>query len=78
MSAMMILELPQPYLLFLGDVTVRGLAKTALGLKDWASERCVGECARQAATMTTDLPRMSPAEGKARGARSMVIAVATG
>ncbi|MBS0421648.1 MAG: DUF1611 domain-containing protein, partial [Proteobacteria bacterium] len=37
------LVLPQPYLLFLGDATVLGVAKTALGLKDWAPERCIGE-----------------------------------
>ena len=31
----MTLELPQPYLLFLGDVTEAGFAKTAFGLRDW-------------------------------------------
>ena len=35
--------LPQPYLLFLGDTTEPGYAKTAFGLRDWAGERCVGE-----------------------------------
>ena len=34
------LSLPQPYLLFLGDATERGYAKTALGLADWAGDRC--------------------------------------
>ncbi|KAF1017452.1 MAG: hypothetical protein GAK31_00717 [Stenotrophomonas maltophilia] len=28
--------LPQPYLLFLGDITEAGFAKTAIGLHDWA------------------------------------------
>ena len=37
------LDLPRPYLLFLGDVTEAGYAKTAFGLRDWARERCVGE-----------------------------------
>ena len=32
------IALPRPYLLFLGDVTVPGFAKTAFGLKDWAPE----------------------------------------
>ena len=36
-------KLPQPYLLFLGDTTEPGYAKTAFGLRDWASERCIGE-----------------------------------
>ena len=39
------LELPKPYLLFLGDVTEAGYAKTAFGLRDWARELCVGEFA---------------------------------
>ncbi|HEX7914771.1 MAG TPA: DUF1611 domain-containing protein, partial [Rudaea sp.] len=47
--------LPQPYLLFLGDTTEPGYAKTALGLRDWAGERCVGEWSC-GATVTTGLP----------------------
>jgi len=70
------LVLPQPYLLFLGDVSFIPYAKTAFGLRDWAPERCVGEYALPAATVTTGLPRLTPAEAKARGARSLVIGVA--
>jgi uncharacterized NAD-dependent epimerase/dehydratase family protein len=70
------LDLPRPYLLFLGDVTEAPFAKTAFGLRDWARSLCVGEYALPAATVTTGLPRLSPAEGRARGARSLVIGVA--
>jgi uncharacterized NAD-dependent epimerase/dehydratase family protein len=70
------LKLPQPYLLFLGDVTERGFAKTAFGLKDWVPDLCVGECALPTCQVTTGLPRLTPAEGYARGARSLVIGVA--
>ena len=70
------LELPQPYLLFLVDVTVRGFAKTALGLADWVPDLCVGECALPEATVTTGLARLTPAEGRSRGAHSLVIGVA--
>ena len=70
------LTLPQPYLLFLGDVTERGFAKTALGLADWAADMCVGEHALPGATVSTGLPNLSPAEAAAKGARSMVIGVA--
>ena len=70
------LALPQPYLLFLGDTTEPGYAKTAFGLRDWAPERCVGEFALPSATVTTGLPRLSPREAKAAGARSLVIGVA--
>ena len=69
-------QLPFPYLLFLGDTTQPAFAKTAFGLRDWAADKCVGEWATPAATITTNLPRLSPAEAKARGARSMVIGVA--
>jgi uncharacterized NAD-dependent epimerase/dehydratase family protein len=70
------LNLPQPYLLFLGDTVEPGYAKTAFGLRDWASERCVGEFALPSATVTTGLPCLSPAEAKPAGARSLVIGVA--
>lgn len=68
--------LPQPYLLFLGDTVERGFAKTALGLRDWAPEKCVGEYRLSGATVTTGLPEMTPAEAHARGARALVIGVA--
>src|SRR5258708_13263187 len=70
------LDLPQPYLLFLGDTTEKGYAKTAFGLRDWARDRCVGEWSCAGATITTDLPRLTPKEARARGARALVIGVA--
>lgn len=70
------LQLPQPYLLFLGDTTDPGYAKTAFGLRDWAGDRCVGEFTLPEATVTTGLPRLTPAEARARGARALVIGVA--
>ena len=73
---MSLIELPKPYLLFLGDVTEAPFAKTAFGLKDWVPEDCVGECALPACTVTTGLKRMAPSEACLRGARSIVIGVA--
>lgn len=70
------LSLPFPYLLFLGDSTQPEFAKTAFGLRDWAPDKCVGEWACATATITTGLPRLSPKEAKARGARALVIGVA--
>lgn len=70
------LRLPQPYLLFLGDTTCLQDAKTAFGLRDWAHEHCIGECALPASTVTTGLPRLTPAQARAKGARSLVIGVA--
>jgi uncharacterized NAD-dependent epimerase/dehydratase family protein len=68
--------LPSPYLLFLGDTTEPGYAKTAFGLRDWAGDRCVGEWATSAATVSTGLPRLTPKEARMRGARGLVIGVA--
>lgn len=67
--------LPQPYLLFLGDVADAGYAKTAFGLRDWARERCAGEYST-GAKVSTGLPPMTPAEARAAGARALVIGVA--
>jgi uncharacterized NAD-dependent epimerase/dehydratase family protein len=70
-----VIDLPRPYLLFLGDVSERGYAKTALGLRDWAREHCVGEYALPGG-LSIDLPRMTPRDAKAAGARALVIGVA--
>jgi uncharacterized NAD-dependent epimerase/dehydratase family protein len=68
--------LPQPYLLFLGDVTEPGFAKTAFGLRDWAADRCVGEYALPGGRVSLGLPALDPKAAAARGARGMVIGVA--
>jgi D-glutamate N-acetyltransferase len=70
------LQLPYPYLLFLGDTTEPSFAKTAFGLRDWVPERCLGEWACAGATVTTGLPRLTPKEAYAKGARGLVIGVA--
>lgn len=70
------LVLPRPYLLFLGDATERGFAKTALGLADWAPDLCIGEYSLPGCTVTAGLPHLTPMEAKARGARALVIGVA--
>ncbi len=70
------LELPRPYLLFLGDVQEAGFAKTAFGLRDWAPELCIGEFALPEARISTGLPVLTPAQAYANGARALVIGVA--
>lgn len=68
--------LPTPYLLFLGDTTNPGFAKTAFGLRDWVGDKVVGELALPTATVSAGLARMTPEQAARRGARSMVIGVA--
>jgi uncharacterized NAD-dependent epimerase/dehydratase family protein len=75
-QAALLEPLPAPYLLFLGDTTEPGYAKTAFGLRDWAPERCVGELCCDGATVTTGLAQMTPEQAHAAGARALVIGVA--
>lgn len=70
------LSLPQPYLLFLGDVGHRAFAKTALGLADWAPDKCIGEFALPQAQVSAGLPRMTPEQAVKAGAKSLVLGVA--
>ena len=71
------LSLPGPYLLFLGDTVEPGYAKTAYGLRDWAGDRCVGEWALPGGSVSTGLQSLSPRTAAERGARSLLIGVAT-
>lgn len=73
---MKLAPLPTPYLLFMGGPADPQFAKTAFGLRDWAPELCVAEFGLPGSP-TTGLPRLTPAEAYLRGARSVVIAVAT-
>jgi len=63
-------------LLFLGDVTEPGFAKTAFGLRDWAGERCVGELRLPQATVSAGLSPLSCEEAATLGATALVIGVA--
>lgn len=69
--------LPTPYLLFLGDVTETGFAKTAYALRDWAPESCVGEYVLPGGKVSTGLEPMTPAQAASRGAGSLLIGVAS-
>jgi len=68
-------DLPRPYLLFLGDASDSAFTKTALGLRDWAPEACLGEFASDIHA-TVGLPKLTPGEARLRGARAVVIGVA--
>jgi uncharacterized NAD-dependent epimerase/dehydratase family protein len=70
------LVLPQPYLLFLGDLEEPSYAKTAFGLRDWAPDKCVGELRLGASAVSTGLAALTPAEAHAKGARALVIGIA--
>ncbi len=70
------IELPTPYLLFLGDVTNPLDAKTAMGLRDWRPEQCIGQCRLRDCTVDLGLAEMTVEAAAAAGAKSIVIGVA--
>ncbi|WBX86120.1 DUF1611 domain-containing protein [Sphingosinicella microcystinivorans] len=69
-------DIAKPYLLFLADAENPALAKTALGVRDWAREDCVGQLRLTPSTIDIGLPDLTPSEAAARGARSLLIGVA--
>lgn len=69
-------ELRKPYLLLIGDVENPVNAKTALGLRDWAREVCLGQLRFTERAVNLDLPEMSPKEAVSKGAGTLVIGIA--
>lgn len=76
MSAVPI-DLPRPYLLFLGDADDTTFLKTGLGLRDWAPSLCVAEYGCDGARASLGLPAMRPEQAHAAGARALVLAMAS-
>lgn len=72
-----VIRVPQPYLLFLGHAQDTTFMKTALGLRDWAHDLCVGEYRCDSTKVSIGLPYLDPASAYRAGARSLVIGVAS-
>jgi uncharacterized NAD-dependent epimerase/dehydratase family protein len=71
------LEIPRPYLLFLGDMTDPLDQKTAAGIHEWRPDWCVGQYRLTPETNSLDLIDMDPEQAVCAGARTMVIGTAT-
>ena len=71
------LVLRKPYLLYLGDATLKSDAKTAFGLRDWCGGDVLGEWSHPDATVSLGLPRLTPREAARRGAGSMIVGIAS-
>lgn len=69
-------EIRLPYLLFVGDECHESNAKTAFGVRQWRPEACTGQWNLPGGTVDIGLPRLTPVEAVARGARSLLIGVA--
>lgn len=68
--------IPQPYLLFLGDVTDPLAAKTARGISVWRPEQCIGEMRLPGGTVSLGLDELDIPGAKARGAQTLVLGTA--
>lgn len=65
-----------PYLLFLGDAPDGLAAKVAQGIRDWRPEYALGQLRMEGCKADMKLPDMTLAEGRAAGAKTLVIGVA--
>jgi uncharacterized NAD-dependent epimerase/dehydratase family protein len=70
------LDLPAPHLLFLGDITNPLDAKTAIGVRDWRPEQCLGQWRLPGCTVDLGLPDMTPTAAVSAGAKSVLIGIA--
>ncbi|PSW10762.1 DUF1611 domain-containing protein [Photobacterium sanctipauli] len=68
--------IPQPYLLFLGDVTDPLSAKTAKGIQQWRPELCVGQHRLTSETVSLGLNDLTLEQAKAQGAKTLVLGTA--
>ena len=69
-------EIQKPYLLLVGDVENPINAKTALGLRDWVPEACLGQLRFTDRAVDLQISEMTPGEAAARGAKTLVIGIA--
>jgi len=70
------MSIATPYLLFLGDAADSLAAKVAQGVKDWRPENSVGQLRLAGCNADMGMPDMTLAEGRAAGARTLLIGVA--
>ena len=68
--------LKHPYLLFVGNAADQLAAKTALGVLQWRPEWCIGQVRLPGCRATLSLPEMTPEEGAAAGAGTLIVGVA--
>ncbi len=70
------MEIPRPYLMFLGDVPDQLAAKTAHGIVDWRPDWCVGQMRLPGCGADLGLPELTIAAAAAAGVRTLVVGVA--
>ncbi|MBK3733541.1 DUF1611 domain-containing protein [Azospirillum brasilense] len=69
------MNIPHPYLMFLGDVQDQLGAKTAQGIVDWRPDWCLGQIRLEGCKADLGIPDMTIAEAAGQGARTLVVGV---
>jgi uncharacterized NAD-dependent epimerase/dehydratase family protein len=72
----LVIQVEQPFVVFLGDVTDDTYAKTGLGLVQWRREGCLGQVRLPGSTVDAGVPDLTIAQAKAAGVRSLIFGVA--
>lgn len=70
---MQALVVPEPYLIFVGNLSDRNDLKTGLGILDWRRDWCAGQYRYTCDGVDLGLPDMDPAAARAAGVATMVI-----
>lgn len=69
------MNIPTPYLVFLGDASDYKQAKVAHGVIEWRPELCVGQCSLPGCAVDLGLPVMTPAEAAEKGVKTLLIGI---
>lgn len=69
------IEIKNPYLMFIGDVSDQLAAKTADGVAHWRREWCLGQIRLKGCKADLGLPDMSVAEAAEAGVKTMIVGV---
>lgn len=69
------MNIPTPYLVFLGDAQDYKQAKTAFGISEWRPELCIGQQKLAGCQVDLNLPDMSSDRAFDLGARTFLIAI---
>jgi uncharacterized NAD-dependent epimerase/dehydratase family protein len=70
------IELKAPYLIFVGDETIAGFAKTGFGIVEWRRSLCKGQMNLKGGTVDLGLPSMTIKEATEANVGSLIIGTA--